>query len=153
MNSAQTNGAKSDQKPDLSELTLGDRLLLGLKEIYKLQQRQNYLLEQLVEAQQAQNPIQSVTRPMQEYESFDWTTFGAEVMQTDRFGVARISYRGQIYTRRTNDSFGSEIWFSKAIGDGKYQTLICFKEFQPTEPLGRKAEAALQSYPRSTEEA
>lgn len=89
--------------------------------------------------------------PLGDYPSFDWAKIGATVVQSDEFGVSVIrAANGRMATRRTNEKFGTEIWFSYAIGKNaddtpKYQRVIEFREIKPPEPIGRKTEQALKT--------
>lgn len=89
--------------------------------------------------------------PLGDYKAFDWAKIGATVIQSDEFGVSVIrAGNGRMATRRTNEKFGTEIWFSYAIGKNaddtpKYQRVIEFREIKPPEPIGRKTEQALKT--------
>lgn len=92
---------------------------------------------------------EKVSFPLAAYRSFDWSTIGASVLASDADGVSVIrTAAGKICKRRSNDRFGTEIWFSYAAGraasgDTRYVKAVEFKDVAPPEPLGRKTEQAL----------
>jgi hypothetical protein len=98
----------------------------------------------------------TLTFTISDYKTFDWSSIGATVVQRDADGVSLIrAANGKLAKRRSNDKFGTEIWFSYAIGekaDGtpQYQRVIEFREILPPEPLGRKTEQALSKAPAAT---
>jgi hypothetical protein len=85
------------------------------------------------------------------FKTFDWSSIGATVIETDEDGVSMIrAANGKICKRRSNDKFGTEIWFSypngrKEDGTPDYKRVIEFRELDAPEPLGRKTMAALSS--------
>jgi hypothetical protein len=92
-------------------------------------------LERLVEIQQSSAPVVCKTYPIESFKNFDFEAIGMVVMQRDRSGVARISYRGKVYTRRspTNSKFDPAIFFSRSLPKGdskesKYEEVIRFKK-------------------------
>jgi hypothetical protein len=108
-----------------------------------------------LEAARPAEPVdEAVTLPIGMYRTFDWQQINCRVFASDEHGPSQVFSMadGKIYTRRTNDKFGSEIWFSRGIGkqaDGtpKYRKLIEFRELNQAEPMGRRAEAALKAAP------
>lgn len=93
---------------------------------------------------------QTITLTLDQFSGFDWSGIDAKVLARDADGVSTVWHAGKVYRRRSNDKFGTEIWFS--CGDGKnedgtpkYRRLVEFKEFKPAEPLGRKTEAAMKA--------
>jgi hypothetical protein len=114
------------------------------------------VLNRIAIALEASKPaeIETITLPIGAYKDFDWSQINCRVFAEDEFGVAQVFCLndGRVYTRRTNDKFGSEIWYSR--GDGKtadgtprYKRLIEFREIKDAEPMGRKAEQALKHAP------
>lgn len=114
------------------------------------------VLGRIAGALEAAKPAEpeTITLPIALFKTFDYAQIGCRVFAEDEFGVAQIfsMAEGRVYTRRTNDKFGSEIWFSR--GDGKnpdntprYKRLIEFRELGNAEPIGRKAEQALKHAP------
>lgn len=102
-----------------------------------------------LEAQHAEED-QTITMALGDFKVFDWASIGARVLNSDEHGTAQVWHEGKVYTRRTNDKFGTEIWFSRGNGknpDGtaKYHRLITFKAIAPAEPIGRKTEQALNA--------
>jgi hypothetical protein len=95
----------------------------------------------------------TLTFTIGDYKTFDWSSIGATVVQRDADGVSLIrAANGKLAKRRSNDRFGTEIWFSYSTGksaDGtpQYQRVIEFREIAPPEPLGRKTEQALSKAP------
>jgi hypothetical protein len=91
----------------------------------------------------------TLTFTIGDYKTFDWSSIGATVVQRDADGVSLIrAANGKLAKRRSNDKFGTEIWFSYSTGksaDGtpQYQRVIEFREIAPPEPLGRKTEQVL----------
>jgi hypothetical protein len=98
----------------------------------------------------------TLTFTISDYKTFDWSSIGATVVQRDADGVSLIrAANGKLAKRRSNDKFGTEIWFSYSTGksaDGtpQYQRVIEFREIAPPEPLGRKTEQALSKAPAAT---
>jgi hypothetical protein len=93
-------------------------------------------------------------RPLSEFPTFDWSLIGAEVLKADQWGAAIISWRGKEYYRRSNDTYGADVWFARGNGkrdDGKtnYDWLIKFSpvEDKQVKPISRTAEAKLQQLP------
>lgn len=86
-----------------------------------------------------------------DYRTFDWSSIGASVVQSDDDGVSMIrAANGKLAKRRSNDKFGTEIWFSYADGkdekgENRYRKVVEFRQVAPPEPLGRKTEQALSS--------
>jgi len=114
------------------------------------------VLNRIAVALEAAKPAEmdAITLPIGAYKTFDWAQINCRVFAGDEFGVSQVFSMndGRVYTRRTNDKFGSEIWFSR--GDGKsadgtphYKRLIEFREIGNAEPIGRKAEQALKHAP------
>lgn len=89
--------------------------------------------------------------PLSGFAAFPWSTIGATIVDRDADGVSIIrAANGRIAKRRSNDKYGTEIWFSYSDGkdaDGtpKYRRVIEFKEIKAPEPLGRKTEQAVRS--------
>lgn len=103
-------------------------------------------LQTLAEAQTSEPP--NLQRRLAEYGTFDWSTIGALILETDQDGPTVVEWRGQRFTRRApQNKYGLAIWFSRAIGkdeDGSvhYARLVTFKEQAEAEPIPRKARAA-----------
>lgn len=102
-----------------------------------------------LEAQHVEDD-QTITMTLGDFKTFDWASIGARVLNSDESGTAQVWHEGKVYTRRTNDKFGTEIWFSRgngknADGTAKYHRLITFKAIAPAEPMGRKTEQALKT--------
>lgn len=98
-----------------------------------------------------------LTFPIDTYQSFDWAGIGAQVIAKDSDGPSVVMWNGKNFKRRAPDNaFDPAIWFSHCIGkteDGRneYIRLVTFKQFKDDDiqPLGRRAERALQSPPRA----
>jgi hypothetical protein len=101
-----------------------------------------------VEAHQAD--AETLSFPLGEFKAFDWANVGMRVVQHDSDGPSVIQApNGKMCKRRSNDKFGTEIWFSYCSGKAddntpKYAKVIEFKEVKAPEPLGRKTEQALR---------
>lgn len=110
------------------------------------------VLERIAAALEAQaaSDDDALEFPLETFGAFDWSSIGATVVQKDADGVSAIrTADGKIAKRRSNDKFGTEIWFSYAAGkqqDGKvvYRRVATFRDTKPAEPLGRKTAAAVQ---------
>lgn len=103
-----------------------------------------------LEAQAAGAEDQTITMPLGAFKGFDWASIGGRVLNSDDFGVAQVWHDGKVFTRRSNDKFGEDIWFSRGNGkndDGtpRYAKLIEFRPVKPAEPLGRKTEQAMKA--------
>lgn len=100
---------------------------------------------------QADDADETMTFPLSDFAAFAWSSIGATPVQRDSDGVSVIrTSSGRLAKRRSNDKFGTEIWFSYSDGkdtDGtpKYRRVIEFKEIKAPEPLGRKTEQAVRS--------
>lgn len=100
---------------------------------------------------QADDADETMTFPLSDFAAFAWSSIGATPVQRDSDGVSVIrTSSGRLAKRRSNDKFGTEIWFSFAEGkdtDGtpKYRRVIEFKEIKAPEPLGRKTVQAVRS--------
>ncbi len=114
----------------------------------------NHGFERVLTALEArQQPIAGGTfeASLANFKTFDWSSIGASVVETDEDGVSMIrAANGKICKRRTNDKFGTEIWFSypdgkKEDGTPDYKRVIEFREIDAPEPIGRKTMAALSS--------
>jgi hypothetical protein len=116
----------------------------------EIQHRQMLALERIADTLDSLAPKSApdIKRPIEEFKNFDWSSIGARVDKSDSYGAAVVSWKGQIYTRRSpQNKFGVAIWFSRCVGkeeDGanKYERLITFKPFSniEAEPLPPKAQ-------------
>lgn len=81
------------------------------------------------------------TRALAEFPSFDWTSIGASIVQTDNYGAAIVRWGGRDYVRRSpSNKFGEAIWFSRSVGkdemgNNTYERLITFKPQAEAEAL------------------
>lgn len=86
-----------------------------------------------------------------DFAGFAWSTIGATIVQRDADGVSIIrAANGRIAKRRSNDKFGTEVWFSYSDGkdekgENRYRKVVVFRNVAPPEPLGRKTEQAVRS--------
>ena len=102
-----------------------------------------------IESHQADNEMLSF--PLGDFKTFDWANVGMRVVDRDDDGPSVIQApNGRMCKRRSNDKFGTEIWFSYYSGKNddntpKYAKVIEFKQVQAPEPLGRKTEQALRA--------
>jgi len=111
------------------------------------------LLTRIAVALEAQQEPEddTLTFPLSDFSGFAWSTIGATIVQRDSDGVSIIrTATGKMAKRRSNDKFGTEIWFSYSDGkapDGtnKYHKVVEFRNVAPPEPLGRKTEQAVKA--------
>ena len=111
------------------------------------------LLTRIAVALEAQQEPEddTLTFPLSDFAAFAWTKIGATIVDRDSDGVSIIrTANGKMAKRRSNDKFGTEIWFSYADGkapDGtnKYRKVVEFRNVAPPEPLGRKTEQAVKA--------
>lgn len=102
-----------------------------------------------IESHQADNEMLSF--PLGDFKTFDWANVGMRVVARDDDGPSVIQApNGKMCKRRSNDKFGTEIWFSYCSGKNEdntpqYTKVIEFKEVKAPEPLGRKTEQALRT--------
>lgn len=107
-------------------------------------------IAEALEAQREPEP-DPITFPLSDWKAFAWSSIGATVVARDEDGVSAIrSAEGKIAKRRSNDKYGTEVWYSYAVGkkaDGTndYRKVVEFKNVKPAEPLGRKTEQAVQA--------
>lgn len=89
--------------------------------------------------------------PLSGFAAFPWSTIGATIVDRDADGVSIIrTANGRIAKRRSNDKFGTEVWFSYSDGkdekgENRYRKVIVFRNVAPPEPLGRKTEQAVKA--------
>lgn len=101
-----------------------------------------------IESHQADNEMLSF--PLGDFKTFDWANVGMRVVARDDDGPSVIqATNGKMCKRRSNDKFGTEIWFSYCSGKNEdntpqYTKVIEFKQVKAPEPLGRKTEQALR---------
>ena len=98
-------------------------------------QTQNSYLERIAESLEKMSGADATrpkyVKPIADFPNFDWSSIGAVVTQSDRYGAAVVSWRGQMYVRRSKADFGEDVWFSRGIGKDEsgrntYETLIKF---------------------------
>lgn len=112
-----------------------------------------------LEAQNAADLDAVLTYPHSAFASFDWSSIGATIVQSDDDGVCQIkTASGRIATRRSHEKYGTDFWFSYAVGkDGekvKYHKVVEFVPPASVEPLSRKVEQAVKAAtPAATEPA
>ncbi|MBD2105177.1 single-stranded DNA-binding protein [Leptolyngbya sp. FACHB-261] len=103
-----------------------------------LVERSTLALEQIAQALAAQ--VTAVQRPqeyelpLKEYPTFDWSSVGATVKQSDNNGPMLLECRGLLWVRRCKPQCNKSIWFSREIAEGEVkssQTLITFKDIEP----------------------
>lgn len=96
-------------------------------------------LEQLAGTDSAKAPNYQI--PLPQWSSFNWESIGAVVERADNHGAAIVSWRGQIFTRRSPENkFGPTIFFSRCIGkdergENQYERLVTFKPLAAVEPV------------------
>lgn len=106
--------------------------------IQKLTQQlqiQNSYLERIAESLEKMSGVDltrpKYVKPIADFPNFDWSSIGAIITQSDRYGAAVVSWRGQMYVRRSKADFGEDVWFSRGVGKDEtgrntYETLIKF---------------------------
>lgn len=78
---------------------------------------------------------------LERWQGFDWASIGATVERVDSYGAAVISWRGQMFVRRSPaNKFEAAIWFSRCTGkdergENQYERLCTFKPVPQAEPL------------------
>ncbi|BAZ18952.1 hypothetical protein NIES4071_108370 (plasmid) [Calothrix sp. NIES-4071] len=117
---------------------------------FEIHHRQMVALERIADTLDSLVPktVPNIQRPIEEFKTFDWSTIGARVDNSDSYGPTVVSWRGLRYTRRCpQNKFGVAIFYSRCVGkdeDGanKYERLITFKPFSnlEVEPLSLKAQ-------------
>ncbi len=121
----------------------------------EIQNRQMQALERIANA--VEQLLPSTTAPnyqksLEEFSTFDWSSINATVERSDQYGAGVVSWRGQLYTRRSPDNkFGEAIWFSRCIGkdengENQYERLITFKPLskKEVEPLPEKVQRLMR---------
>jgi len=103
-----------------------------------------------LEAQNAADLDNVLTYPHSAFANFDWSSIGASIVQSDADGVCQIkTASGRIATRRSHEKYGTDFWFSYAVGkDGdkvKYHKVVEFVPPASVEPLSRKVEQAVKA--------
>ena len=116
----------------------------------QIQERQAVALEKIAQLleQSLPRPAPNYKAILEQFHDYDWSSIGAEVELTDKYGVASVIWKGHRYKRRSpSNAYGVTIFFSRCIGkneDGsnKYERLITFEPLKnlEVEPISRKAE-------------
>lgn len=110
---------------------MNDLLLQLIQQV----QTQNSYLERIAESLEKMSGTDltrpKYVKPIAEFPNFDWSSIGAIITQSDRYGAAVVSWRGQMYVRRSKADFGEDVWFSRGVGKDEtgrntYETLIKF---------------------------
>ena len=97
-------------------------------------------LERVADAMEAKGEFHAPNFqfPLSSYRQFNWSSIQAEVMETDANGPTLVKHKNRIYKRRTGDGkFGDAIWYSFALSDKNYVSLIKFSEKSAVEPVSR----------------
>ena len=108
----------------------------------ELMRRITNALEQLAGDHSVKAPNYQI--PLESWSTFDWQFIGAVVERRDNHGAAIVSWRGQIFTRRSPDNkFGAAIFFSRCIGkdergENQYERLVTFKPLPQVEPVPQR---------------
>lgn len=71
------------------------------------------------------------TKSIDEFRDFNWTSIGAVVEKSDRYGPAVVRWQNHLYVRRSKEDFGGDLWYSRSLGKddngkSKYDVLIKF---------------------------
>jgi hypothetical protein len=110
-------------------------------EILSQLDRQTVLLETIAAALCQSQPAPNYQGNLDRFKAFDWSRIGATIEQSDRDGVAAVSWHNNYYVRRSAaNKFEPAIWFSRPIGKDeegnvRYERLITFKRQSAVEPL------------------
>lgn len=137
-------------------MSVSTRIFNGVTEIWKMGRQHHLDLTTIIMNQRAimarldrierQETRRPYIRPIEEYPTFDWSKLGAEVKKSDQFGAAVIEIGLDIFYRRSPDNrYPGAIWFSRSLGDGKYEKLIVFREIDDPMPLGHKTQRSLSN--------
>ena len=116
-----------------------------LRQILIALEHQTKLLERIAaEVEDGNRVTPNYQTGINGFHSFDWSAIGAEIEQIDEDGVAAVTWRNNIYLRRSGQNkFEPAIWFSRCIGRNAegvnlYEKLITFKKMAEAEPLPRR---------------
>ena len=94
-----------------------------------------------------------VVLDISEFATFDFSSIGAVVVQSDEEGPTVVNWRGQPFFRRSpNNKFAAAIWFSRCTGkdergENTYERLCTFKALnhRSVDELPDKVRAATRS--------
>lgn len=71
-------------------------------------------------------------RSLKDFQTFDFSTIGATIINRDSHGVSEVEWMGHRFTRRVGTGkFGDAVWFSRAVsqaedGSTQYAMLVKF---------------------------
>ena len=97
-------------------------------------------VERIADAMEAKGEFHAPNHqfPLSSYRQFDWSSIQAEVMEVDAHGPTLVKHKNRIYKRRNGDGkFGDAIWYSFALPDKNYASLIKFSEKSAVEPVSK----------------
>ncbi len=120
----------------------------------EIQHRQMLALERIADCLESLAPKSApdIKKPIEEFRNFDWSSIGAHVEKSDNYGAALVSWKGQLYTRRSpQNKYEPCIWYSRCTskdenGNNVYERLITFKSLSKHEadPLPQKVQNQLE---------
>lgn len=102
-------------------------------------------LEKIARGNAPEEP--NLVKPIEGYQSFDWSSIGASVVRQDSDGPTHLEYGGFVWSRRSpQNKFDGAIWYSRAAGKDEagnvlYLRLITFREIKDVDPLPSKLSA------------
>jgi hypothetical protein len=109
----------------------------------EIQHRQMLALERIADTLERIAPTSTKAPnyqyPLESFTTFDWTSIGATIVQSDQYGAAIVSWRGQQFVRRSpSNKFDPAIWFSRCVGkddsgENRYERLVTFKPLSKVE--------------------
>ncbi|MBP0022316.1 MAG: hypothetical protein J7647_32765 [Cyanobacteria bacterium SBLK] len=114
-----------------------EQMMTAHRETYRVMRDMNHNLVALIN-QNAVAP--DLKRPIQQFKTFNWSSIGAIVIESDEDGVAIVRWGGKEYKRRSpSNRYDPAIWFSRRQGS-EWERLITFNnKVEPVEPIGEKA--------------
>jgi hypothetical protein len=133
----------------MSEPTTGEKMLAAIEKQTQILEAILEKLMQLTNESAIEKPAPNYVVDISAYETYDWSSIGAEISQTDRDGVAMVVWRGKNFMRRSaQNKFQPAIWYSRSIGkdetgENTYERLITFKQLPVPEALPKKAKFAV----------
>ena len=124
-----------------------------------IQEHQAIALEkiaQLIEQSLPRQPTPNYRAILENFHDFDWAFINAQVELTDRFGVATVIWKGDLYERISHsNSYDAVIYVSRCVGkderrENQYERPIAFEPFaQLKEPF---TQLKVEQISRKTEE-
>lgn len=122
------------------------------QDFYIFWNRQIKALERIADALEKSSPPAAAAPnyelPLEAFSCFDWTTIGATVERTDKYGAAVVSWRGLQFIRRSPENrYKPCLWFSRYTGKGD-QGQMLYERLATFAPV---AEIEVDSLPEKVE--